>query len=235
MRPAAVFFDLDDTLVDETGLMADCVRQVAEEMQDTYPFLQPERVVRTYLEASVELWKRVTPAQPGVTIPLMRRWTWEDTLRRLRVRGPVEPFLQRYTALRDGQVRPFPDALPTLGELRRRGYRTGLITNGEAALQRWKLERTGLAGLLDPVITSQELGRSKPDPEVFWEAARRVGVAPEACWMVGDLLHADVAGALSAGMTAVWVRRRATPRVEALPSPHHVVGRLSELLDLLPR
>ncbi len=234
MRPLAVFFDLDDTLVDETGLMADCVRRVAEEMQETYPFLPPDLVVAAYLQASLEVWKRVTPAQPGVTIPLMRRWTWEAALRRLGVAGPVEPFLQRYTALRDGKVRPFPDARPVLEELRRRGYRTGLITNGESALQRWKLDRTSLASLLDPVVTSQELGRSKPDPEVFLEAARRAGVRPEASWMVGDLLHADVAGARAAGMTAVWVRRRPTQQPSGAPEPHHVITSLTSLLELLP-
>lgn len=233
MRPQAVFFDLDDTLVDETGLMADCVRRVAEQMQEVYPFLLPDLVVQTYLAASLDLWKRVTPAQAGVTIPLMRRWTWEETLRRLRVAGPVDPFLDRYTALRDGQVRLFPDALPVLEELRRRGYRTGLITNGETGLQRWKLERTGLSGLLDPVVTSQELGRAKPDPEVFQEAARRAGARPQDCWMVGDLLHADVPGALAAGMTAVWVCRRALPEPEA-PRPHHTVDGLQALLRLLP-
>jgi putative hydrolase of the HAD superfamily len=234
VRPRLVFFDLDDTLVDETGLMSDCVRQVAESMRETYPFLAPELLVRTYLEASFDLWKRVTPAQAGVTIALMRRWTWEETLRRLSIRGPVEPFLDRYTALRDGQVRPFPDARPVLGELRRRGYRTGLITNGETALQRWKLQHTRLLDLLHPVVTSQELGRSKPDPKVFLEAARRAGVDPQACWMVGDLLHTDVTGALSAGMTAVWVCRHGERLAPADPQPHHVVGSLSALLELLP-
>ncbi|MCS7235080.1 MAG: HAD family hydrolase [Armatimonadota bacterium] len=234
MRPDVVFFDLDDTLVDETGLMADCVRRVAQQMQDVYPFLPPELVVETYLRASLDLWRRVTPAQAGVTIPLMRRWTWEDTLRRLRVDGPVEPFLERYTALRDGQVRPFPDARPVLEELRRRGYRTGVISNGETALQRWKLDRTGLSELLDPVVTSQEVGRSKPDPEVFFEAARRAGADPHRCWMVGDLPHADVAGAVAAGMTAVWVRRRPPDSPPQGPRPHHTVDGLSGLLELLP-
>lgn len=234
MRPEAVFFDLDDTLVDETGLMSECVRRVAEQMQAVYPSLAPDAVVQAYLEASSDLWKRVTPAQPGVTIPLMRRWTWEEALRRLRVDGPVEPFLERYTSLRDGQVRPFPDARPVLQELRRRGYRTGVISNGEAKLQRWKLDRTRLSEVLNLVVTSQEVGRSKPDPEVFVEAARRAGAEPHRCWMVGDLLHADVAGALAAGMTAVWVRRRPSEAPPDGPHPHHTVDRLSRLLELLP-
>ncbi len=234
MRPQAIFFDLDDTLVDETGLMCHCVRQVAESMQEVYPFLLPDLVVRAYLDASSDLWKRVTPAQPGVNISLMRRWTWEETLCRLGVAGPAEPFLQRYSALRDGQVWPFPDAYLVLVELRRRGYRTGVITNGETALQRWKLQHTGLVQLLDPVVTSQELGRSKPDPEVFLEAARRAAVSPERCWMVGDLLHADVAGALAAGMTAVWVCRRSEASVGGACKPHYTINSLSTLLHLVP-
>lgn len=233
VRPRVVFFDLDDTLVDETGLMADCVRQVAEVMQDTYP-LTPDLVVRTYLEASVDLWRRVTPAQPGVTIRRMRRWTWEETLRRLGVSGPVEPFLERYTSLREGRVRAFPDARPVLVELRRRGYRTGVISNGETALQRWKLQATGLEQLLESVLTGQEVGCSKPDPAVFLEAARRVGARPAECWMVGDLLHADVAGARAAGMTAVWVCRRPDLAGSGEAEPHHTVDCLSELLAILP-
>lgn len=229
MRPEAVFFDLDDTLVDETGSIREAVRQTVRELQP--PGLDPDRVATAYLEASAALWRRVTPARRGVTIRDMRRWTWEEALRALGFGGPLEPLLERYEALRDGVVRPFEDAREVVEFLARNGLRLGIITNGESHLQRRKLERAGLDRFFEAVLTSQDAGVAKPDPRIFLEAARRVGVRPHACWMVGDLLDADVAGALRAGMTAVWVRRHGVLSGEV--RPHHTISALRELVPLL--
>ncbi len=216
MRPEAIFFDLDDTLVDETGAIREAVRRVVQELDP--PGLDPEQVADAYLRASADLWRRVTPAQPGVTVERIRRWTWEEALRALRFHGPVEPFLERYTALRSRLMPPFPDAEEVLDTLHRIGLRLGIITNGEAHVQRWKLERAGLHRFFALMVTSQDVGVAKPDPRIFLEAARRADVHPSACWMVGDQLCGSCLPSFRPESPCVFL-------------PTHAVGRCSRRAD----
>ncbi|HOX33008.1 MAG TPA: beta-phosphoglucomutase [Spirochaetales bacterium] len=66
------------------------------------------------------------------------------------------------------------------------------------------LERTGLAGSFDAVADGEDISRSKPDPEVFLAAARKLGVEPGDCAVVEDA-EAGIDAALAAGMLAVGV------------------------------
>ena len=127
-------------------------------------------------------------------------------------------------------IRPIPDALEVLTALKRR-YRVGIISNtvgsGDAELVD-ALEKAGIRGLIDALVTSRDFGTAKPDPAIFAEGARRLGVPLEETLMVGDRLDTDVAGALNAGIPAVWLRH---PGAIAIPgiAPTHVIERLAEL------
>lgn len=94
--------------------------------------------------------------------------------------------------------RPYDDAVPVLAALRERGVRTGLVSNIGVDV-RGLLDAEGLAGLLDAVVLSYELGVVKPEVGIFEEALRRLGVAPERTLMVGDSWRDD-AGAAQLGI-----------------------------------
>ena len=85
--------------------------------------------------------------------------------------------------------------------------RTGVLTNGSVRQQNAKTRALGLAGCLDVVVTSEELGWAKPDPRAFRMACQRLGTAPEQTVYVGDNHEVDVLGARSAGLRAVHVDR----------------------------
>lgn len=127
-------------------------------------------------------------------------------------------------------IRPIPDALEVLTVLKRR-YRLGIISNtvgsGDAELVD-ALEKAGIRDLIDALVTSRDFGSAKPNPAIYVEGARRLGVPLEETVMVGDRLDTDVAGALNAGIPAVWLRH---PGAIAIPgiAPTHVIERLAEL------
>lgn len=226
-----VFFDLDDTLLDETGLMHEALRQVAEELRLQHPWLEPDALILAYTAASDEVWRRIDPSDAQVTIDAIRRWSWESALQRLGAAASVETCLERYRAARTGRVRLHTDALTTLDALAAAGSRLGLITNGEARTQRWKLATTGLAARFDPIVISQEVGAAKPDVRIFQEAARRAGTPCEKCVMIGDLLHTDIRGARASGMQAVWINRAGVAPIEE--QPDHTVTDLRQVVTLL--
>lgn len=95
-----------------------------------------------------------------------------------------------------------PGALQALGALRAQGIDTAVVSNWDVSLHA-VLGQTGLAPLVDRVVTSAEAGVAKPDPAIF--APLLDGVDPAAALHVGDSLDDDVAGALAAGMRAALV------------------------------
>jgi putative hydrolase of the HAD superfamily len=123
-----------------------------------------------------------------------------------------------------------PDALEVLTALKAH-YRLGVISNtvgsGDADLSE-VLEKAGIRHLIDALVTSRDFGKAKPDPAIYAEGARRLGVSLEQTLMVGDRLDTDVAGALNAGIPAIWLRH---PGAIAIPgiAPTHVIERLAEL------
>lgn len=102
------------------------------------------------------------------------------------------------------------DALPCLDLLAAEGIRFGIITNGDLAFQTAKIERVGLAGRVEHVITSGELGYAKPDARIFEHSCELFGVTPSAAAYVGDRLRTDAIGASAAGLTGVWLDRLGT-------------------------
>lgn len=74
------------------------------------------------------------------------------------------------------------------------------------------LQATGLDGLFDVVVSSDEVAHGKPAPDVYLEAARQLGVEPAACLVVEDSLN-GVRAARAAGMTVVLV-----PNASVLPA-----------------
>jgi putative hydrolase of the HAD superfamily len=131
-------------------------------------------------------------------------------------------------------VTPIPGALDVLRALKPR-YRIGIVSNTVGSGDRELsdvLERAGMRSLIDSLVTSRDFGKAKPDPSIYIEGARRLGVPlPETC-MVGDRLDTDIAGALAAGIPGIWLQHPgATPRPEIVPA--HVITGLHELIPLL--
>jgi HAD superfamily hydrolase (TIGR01662 family) len=127
-------------------------------------------------------------------------------------------------------IRPIPGALELLTALKP-GYRLGVISNtvgsGDAELDE-ALRRAGVRPMIDALVTSRDFGKAKPDPAIYEEGARRLGIPLQRTCMVGDRLDTDIAGAINAGIPAVWLQH---PGAEPLAGivPTHVIRALAEL------
>lgn len=129
-----------------------------------------------------------------------------------------------------------PGSCDVLTNLKEKGYRLGLVGNGDSAGARHILRHTGLGSLFDVVSISAEVGCEKPDSRIFQLTLARCGVCAHEAVMVGNRLDADVAGANRAGMTSIWFHWN--ERYESRPQsseekPHYVINSLSNLLEVL--
>ena len=154
----------------------------------------------------------------------------------------IAPHSSRLTRLWrncDGRRVARPDVKDTVIELYNRGYKLGIIANTitETEIPDWIVE-DGLTGYFETVVLSSKVGCRKPGPEIYWEAARRVGVEPEHCVYVGDNPVRDVEGARKAGYgMMILLHEPATLKKEPPTTeykPDFTIQTLSELLDIFP-
>jgi putative hydrolase of the HAD superfamily len=108
------------------------------------------------------------------------------------------------------RFRPFPEVREALERARAAGVRLVVVSNWDVSLHD-VLAATGLAPLVDGVVTSAELGAGKPDPAIFARGLELAGVAPAAALHVGDSVEQDVAGARAAGIDALLLARDGSP------------------------
>jgi putative hydrolase of the HAD superfamily len=117
--------------------------------------------------------------------------------------------------------------------------RIGVITNGDIAQQTAKLHGIGLAGRVEHIVASGELGIAKPDAAIFAHACSVFGVEPAAAAYVGDRLATDALGASAAGLLGIWLDRPGEATDEQLATCRSagvpVVRSLAEVPALLGR
>jgi putative hydrolase of the HAD superfamily len=142
-----------------------------------------------------------------------------DLLRELGV-GDADAFVDAEHEVWRPAHEALGSAQALLDSLRSRGIKTGLVANSwpdPARLLRTDVAAFGLAGLLDVIVFSEEVGFRKPQPEIFLHALTQLGVDPEHAMFVGDRLETDVQGAAQVGMAtvqALWFRADDTPGIE---------------------
>jgi REG-2-like HAD superfamily hydrolase len=118
----------------------------------------------------------------------------------------------------------------TLQELRRRGYRLGVISNADGRIDPL-LESVGLREHFEVVVDSGLVGIDKPDPRIFQHALERMGgLDPAEAVYVGDIYEIDVVGARAAGMRAILI----DPLWKWDDRDCERIRGIHDLLDLLP-
>ena len=98
-----------------------------------------------------------------------------------------------------------PGAKSLLTELKQRGYKLAVISNGGHATRLNILQGLGFSHYFDEIVSSGLLGISKPNPEIFLHTSRQLGISAQHCLYVGDHPMNDIQGATDAGMTAIWL------------------------------
>ena len=129
-------------------------------------------------------------------------------------------------AMAEGVLLPIEGALECLITLQAEGLRLALASSATRSQVALVVERLGLARLLRAVVSSDDVARGKPAPDLFLEAASRLGVPPADCLVVEDAVLGVVA-ARAAGMAAVAV----VPAGLA-PDAHLAAGALAAIPSL---
>ncbi len=227
---AGVLVDLDGTLIDtataERGRWS-AVRGLIEQRLPAVDLDDFERRYRDHTRTN-----RASAVDTGtVSYPDYQRQRLRSVLAPWG--EPSDELIDEYAHTSNRMmalVRPLPGAAELLAALRRAGLGIALLTNGPSAHQRMKLEASGLAGALDAVAISAEMGFAKPDAEAFRGAAAMIGHQVAEVAMIGDTPDTDITGAVAAGVgRTIWFRRRDEPQ----PAGVRTITALGEALAAL--
>jgi HAD superfamily hydrolase (TIGR01662 family) len=202
-----VLTDLDDTLFDHHRATRDALTQVRED-EPCFACWTIDELDRRHRVLLEELHLGV----------LEGRWSVEgarhERFRRLLIAASGEERIARvpviaqsYRTAYEQAWSPVPGAPALLAAIRQSGRAVVVVTNNQVAEQEQKLSLLGLTPLIDALVTSEEAGCCKPDPEIFRQALARIVAQPDEAVMIGDAWAADIEGAQAAGIRAVWLNR----------------------------
>jgi HAD superfamily hydrolase (TIGR01509 family) len=181
----AVIFDMDGVIVDSEPYSMQALIEVLREhgIDPT-----PEDLHRSY----------------GRTI----REDFAHYFRKYGVAADLEAAIARkharYCQLASGLLTPFPGVMALVERLRRSGYRLGLASSGSQAKVALGMDALSINGIFDTIVTGDDVTQSKPHPQIYLLAARRLGVEPAACVAIEDA-PAGVQAAKRAGMRCIAV------------------------------
>lgn len=185
----AVLLDLDGTLLDTAPDIAAAANAMLAEQGLA---CLPEASVRGFIGSGIP--KLVERCLQASGLPLACA----------RLERALRSFATHYRRMNGRSSAPFPGVLDGLARMRGAGLRLGCVTNKAAAFTLPLLERSALAPLLEVVVTADQVGRRKPDPEPFLHACRTLGVGAAQAVVIGDSAN-DAEGARAAGCPVLLV------------------------------
>lgn len=181
----AVLFDLDGTIIDT---------QHNYRLADA-EFLRQHRL--PYDDAMLDRWT-------GRGTPMIHRLLVEEFGFQMSLEEMTEKKQQIYLDMSTDNVTVFPEMLLLVQELHRRGVPLAIASGSTQTIIERMVGAFELAGYFRALVSAESLASGKPEPDVFLEAARRVGVAPSACLVIEDAAP-GIEAALAAGMMSVAV------------------------------
>jgi len=239
--PAAILFDLDDTIIQAYAHPQRAWAAVVGEFTHRLGDAPPDAIVAAITTAANAFWGRD------------QDWhrIWRQRLREAREQIVETGFAQladdgyavpplaiqhalshRFSSYREENLKLFPDAHETIDALKARGVKLALITNGPQTQQREKVVRFALTERFDHIQIEGEHGFGKPEERAYRHALATLGVTPADAWIVGDNLEWEVIAPQKLGIHAIWY----DPHGDGVPEGHaakpdRIIRSLRELLD----
>ena len=219
-----LLFDVDNTLLDFD--QTEALALESNFAQHGLPF--PPEAKQRYHAINHSYWQRLERKE--VTPEILRTGRFQDLFDELGVQFDAELFASSYLA-QLGQQAPLVDGvMELLRELNGR-FHLGIITNGLADVQHPRLEKSGLKPYFSPIIISQEIGISKPNPGIFDAAFVQMDQpAKNEVLMIGDSLSSDILGGINYGIDTCWLNPNG--KTTDLPITYEIKT-LHQLKDIL--
>lgn len=214
----AVLFDLDNTLYDASQYFLGAFSGISNTLSEKYGLKKA-----LVYEKLIEIWKKETSMYPRL---------FDDLLSFLKISATeVQNLIKQFNEY-EGKLEPYPDAIPTLRILKERGYKLGVITDGDPDRQKRKIKMLGLSDFFDVVVYAKESG-SKKSVFPYLMALERLNENPRNSFYVADNPLADFEGAKKAGLTTIRILRGEFANISSGTCVDYQIKNLAELIEIV--
>jgi putative hydrolase of the HAD superfamily len=218
-----VFFDIDATLIDHKKAADVAASHFLKNFSDILPYSETD---------FCNLWHKLIEKHSNMFFAGEVSFL-EQRRNRMRELFHLEPTLSEEEADRRYQIyldsyesnwTLFEDVISCLDSLTSKTL--GIISNGNLIQQHKKLKQSGIINRFQTIVISEEVGFSKPKPEIFLEACRLAKTSPGNCIYIGDRLDIDALACQVVGMKGIWLNRTNLPIADSSVS---VINSLTKL------
>lgn len=203
----AVLFDLDDTLYDHRFSSRNGLTALKKEYI-CLKNIELDVLELEYLKLLNEI--HISKVLTGIyTIDEARNERYKRFFSKFGIDArpdEIKRAREIYTVAYRTKQRAVPGSKELLERLKGK-VKLGIVSNNYGAEQEAKINSCGFNGYFDAVVTSVEVGVTKPSPEIFFMALNKLGCTPEEAVMIGDSWDSDIVGAGNAGIKAIWFNR----------------------------
>lgn len=215
----AIIFDLEDTLVDREKSRLKFLEEQFERFHELMVTVQRRDFEKVYLTLNPYGLEDI-------------EWVYQELVKRLNIEKITwKMFYNDYKMHYYRYHFSFYDTLFTLDKLESMGYKLGVIANGESEKVTHVINAIGIDPYIDYISISEDVGAMKPDPIIFEDNMKHLGVKPEQVLYVGDCPINDIAPAYAMGMKNAWVANSVlgTPEENELD---YTIENLSDLIEI---
>jgi HAD superfamily hydrolase (TIGR01662 family) len=234
----AIFLDIGNTL----RIVIDDKPFIAQAKKDLMALVEVRESEEAFFEKLEARWKVYRKQSKETLLEASEKELWTQWLLPDYPPEKIAPLSGKLTRLwrdHDGRRIPRPDVNEVVIELSQRGYLLGILANTitETEIPDW-METEGITRYFKTVILSSKVRIRKPNPEIYLEAARRIGVEPSRCAYVGDNPKRDVEGTRQAGFGMIILimtpEKLKEEPISEENQPDLIIHEFHQLLDYFP-
>ena len=214
LRPSAILFDMDGVLIDSLDSWWHALNDALKRFKHQ-EITRDEFILFEYPAACCG-WDGAT----GDIIQTYWGHDLKDNLRRLNLHPDVARFCNITYGGHMDSIHIYPDTKETLQELA--AYKKAIITNTPTDCARQILKKFDIAQYFEAIITSDDVTKAKPDPEIVFMACERLGVHPETVVLIGDT-KSDVQAGRVAGCTVIGLKIDADFSIQRLAELTNII------------
>ena len=195
-KTKAVIFDLDNTLIDFTETKNIAIRESVKAMIDKGLGKSFETLLRDF---TAYYWRHGIEDQRIFQKFFKERFGKIDYI-------VLASAILAYRKAKEGILKPYPGAKGLLIFLKDRGYKLAILSDAPKLEAYLRLCAIGLDDFFDVILTKSDTKSVKPHIRGFIMTAKRLGISPKDCIMVGDMPSRDIEGAKRLGMKTVFAK-----------------------------
>lgn len=200
MQYRAVLTDLDWTLIHNQKVTPHVIELLAEELE----------ISRSTAEKIVGAYYSLHTSVPHYLHGYSKSGLWKTILGKYNI--PYDPTIiydinRLFWNTIAMRIQTFPGVLDTLKYLRHKGILIAIVSSGDYISRYVQIKSTGILPYIDTLVTSEEIGASKYERDLYLIAAKEMEADPQECLVVGDDEKGDIIPPKGDGFTTVKISR----------------------------